>query len=72
MHSDEVKNTVRDLFSQELLIVIGEKESNMNLMELDIDSLDIMKLAVALEKAFDIKIATSELTEIKTFNDIIK
>lgn len=71
MNKNELIEVVKDIMSQELMITMDSVELDTDLENLDIDSLDVMKMAIALENTFDIRIETRELTQIETFGDVI-
>jgi acyl carrier protein len=71
MKREEILKTVQSIFSKELQVDISDDEMEVSLATLNIDSLDILKLAIALEKTFDIEISTSEIANINTFKDIV-
>ncbi len=71
MNREELMSTVREIISREAKINTDNIELDTELMSLDIDSLDMMKVALALEKSFDITITTAELAQIRTFGDVI-
>jgi len=52
-------------------ISFKQVEEDTLLEDLDIDSLDVMKLAVVIEKHFNIEITTKELENLQSFGDII-
>lgn len=71
MNREHLVDTVKKIIDQELKLETENIKLNTLLTKLDIDSLDMMKLALALEKSFNITITTSELEQIRTFGDII-
>ncbi len=46
-----------------------KEESNLN-EDLDIDSLDLTEIALAVEKTFDVLISDSDLKDIETVKDL--
>ena len=71
MKREELIVTVISMISQEVEVPVDNIELGMELADLDIDSLDVLKLAAAFEKSFNITISTAELMQIKTVGDII-
>ena len=71
MKREELIMTVKSIISQEIEIPVDSIELDTPLADLDIDSLDVLKLAAAFEKSFNITISTAELMQIKTVGDII-
>ena len=72
MNREELMQIVREIIGQEAKVNTDQIEPDVELTNLDIDSLDILKIAVALEKSFNITITTAELERIKTFGDVIE
>lgn len=72
MNIEELTKIVMDIISQEAKINVDQIGRDVVLADLDIDSLDILKIASALEKRFKITITTTELEQIKTFGDVIQ
>jgi acyl carrier protein len=71
MTRDELEQTVQQMIAQEADIPIEAIEPHLSLVDLGVDSLDVLKLAVAFEQRFDITITTAELTRIRTLADIV-
>ena len=71
MKREELIVTVISMISQEVEVPVDNIELGMELADLNIDSLDVLKLAAAFEKSFNITISTAELMQIKTVGDII-
>ena len=71
MKREELIMTVKSIISQEIEIPVDSIELDTPLADLDIDSLDVLRLGVAFEKSFNITITTAELLSIKTVGDII-
>ena len=72
MTREDLIITVCTILNQEFAVPIVSVDWGTNLEELNLDSLDLLKLAVALEKEYNIKIQTPELVQIQTFGDIIR
>ena len=63
---------VRDVILKELRKFSNKEISDdSNIKDLNIDSLDLLQLVVALEKNMQISISDEELLSIKTVKDII-
>lgn len=63
---------VKSVISQEILIPLDDMRLDTKLLELAMDSLDIFKVALALEDFFGIILSTEEIRQIETVEDIIK
>jgi acyl carrier protein len=62
---------VKIIVNRETKIPLDDLTSGSRLGDFDIDSLDILKLALAFEKTFSIELAPAELAEVETFDDVI-
>ncbi len=71
MNREELMKLARTIISEEAKIEPDLIQPDIELRSLDIDSLDMLKVALVLEKSFDVTITTLELEEIKTFNDVL-
>ena len=71
MNGQELKVTVIDLISREIETPADGIGMDTTLEMLDIDSLDILRLAETFERTFKITIGTAELTQIETVEDIV-
>jgi acyl carrier protein len=71
MNREHLIERLKQIFQSEVKINIDNIDPDAELTTLDIDSLDILKVAAAVEKSFDIKISTNELAEIRTFANMI-
>jgi acyl carrier protein len=71
MERAEIIATVNEMISQETHVPKEKLDLDASLTDLDIDSLDILKLAAGFERVFNIKISTAELMEIRTVGDIV-
>ena len=71
MKREELIGTVKTIIGREVEIPIDNLELSTQLADLNIDSLDVLKLGLALEKSFNIRLSTTELVRIKTFGDIV-
>lgn len=71
MGRNEIAERVTDIVSREANITLGNMDLSTQLATIDIDSLDLIKVAVAIEKDFNVTIVTSELMQMTTFGDIV-
>lgn len=71
MRGEELNVTVIDIVSREIGTPADRIGMDTTLVMLDIDSLDILRLAETFERTFKITIGTAELTQIKTIGDIV-
>lgn len=71
MTREQIIRKLREIFSKHLGIDMSNVELDAPLQSLDIDSLDMMNLAVAIEKEFDVQISTADLMEIKSMEDVV-
>ena len=71
MKREELIGTVKDIIGHEVEVPVDNLELDTQLADLDIDSLDVLKLGLAFEKSFNIQLSTSELVRIRTFGDIV-
>ena len=66
-----VEDKVKNIFKKVLDIQPGEIEADVSLAEsLEIDSTEMVEIAVALKKEFNIPIADNELKKTHSFNQI--
>lgn len=68
---DDLLATVRDTICVETGVPSDRLDLGTKLADLDIDSIDVLRLAAVFEKRFNIKISTAELTHIRTIGDIV-
>lgn len=71
MTREQIICKVREIFREHLGIDMNNVELDAPLQSLEIDSLDMMNLAVALEKEFDVQISTADLMKIKSMEDVV-
>lgn len=71
MQREEIITTVKDVISQETEVPADEIELETRLVDLGIDSLDVLKFALAFENLFKITISTGEVLQIQTVGDIV-
>jgi acyl carrier protein len=71
MSRDEIVERVTGIVAKETNIDLGDVDLGTKLESIDIDSLDMIKVAVALEKHFNVTIVTAELMQMDTFGDIV-
>lgn len=62
---------IREVVAREVGIEPGAIQLDSQLGDFDIDSLDIMRLAVVFERTFKINVAAGELGGLVTFGDIV-
>ena len=62
---------VKTIFEKELKVRADHLDLDTRLAEIDIDSLDVIKIALAVEKSFHVHITTGEIQGIERFGDII-
>ncbi len=71
MQHEEIIATVKDVISQETEVPAEGIELSTRLVDLGIDSLDVLKFALAFESLFKITISTAEVLQIQTVGDIV-
>jgi acyl carrier protein len=71
MGRNEIFARVTDIVAREVNIIVDNMDLSTRLETIDIDSLDMIKVAAAIEKDFDVTIDTSELMQMNTFGDIV-
>ena len=71
MKREDLAITVREMVSREIGTPADRIGMDTTLVMLDIDSLDVLRLAETFEKTFKITISTAELTQIETIGDIV-
>jgi len=73
MSDDEIRQRVRDVMAEEFELERDELRPEATLYEeLGLDSLDAVDMVVALEKAFDVKLASQEeVRSVRTVGDIV-
>jgi acyl carrier protein len=71
MPREELAQTVVQMIARETDLSVDGITERTHLAEMGVDSLDILKLAVAFERQFDITITTADLNRIRTLGDIV-
>ncbi len=71
MQRDELSQTVMRLIAREVDMPVESIGLNSTLEDLGVDSLDVLKLAIAFEQTFNISISTEDLVRIRSVADII-
>jgi acyl carrier protein len=71
MQRDELIARVRAIVEREIQIPADELQLDARLGDFELDSLDVMKLALAFERAFGIKLAPAEVAQVETFGDVV-
>ena len=71
MGRNEIFARVTDIVACEIQISLNNMDLTTRLETIDIDSLDMIKVAAAIEKNFNVTIVTSELMQMNTFGDIV-
>lgn len=71
MQQEELLIIIRRTISQETGMPLENVEVDTKLADLDVDSLDMLKLILVFEKSFDITISAAEIMCIKTIGDVI-
>lgn len=63
-------NKIIEIISERTDIPVTAINAETNLLELDIDSLDIINIIMDVEYCFNVKIDDDEIVELRTPNDI--
>ena len=71
MSREELIERVKRIIAQEAKISLNGVTLETRLEDINIDSLDMIEVALALEKSFNITIVTTELLQFETFEDVI-
>lgn len=71
MSREELIERVKEIIAQEAKISLNGVQLDTRLEDINIDSLDMIEVALALEKSFNITIVTTELLQFETFGDVI-
>lgn len=71
MEREEIITTVKDVISRETEVPADSIELGTRLADLGIDSLDVLKFALAFENLFKITISTADVLQIQTVGDIV-
>lgn len=73
MSNDEVAQKVMDIIAESLGVKRSEVTPTASFItDLNADSLDIVELVMAIEKAFDLEIPDDEAEKIRTVQDAIE
>ena len=67
-----VENVKEVIAKADILGDVEEMQSDVELSEQGIDSLDVVNVYLLLEEKFDIKIPDEDLDAVKTIDDIVK
>jgi acyl carrier protein len=68
---EEYLVTIRALLAEQTKRSMDEFNLDSTLADIDLDSLDVVKLAGAAERTFGVTISTQELMTAKTLGDIV-
>ena len=72
MTSEELSEKVQDIIAASLKLERGEVRPEVSFKaDLDADSLDVIEMALAMEKEFGIRLPDEALPQIKTVQDAI-
>jgi acyl carrier protein len=71
MRRNEIVERVTGIVAQEANITLEDIDLDTKLDSIEIDSLDMIKVAAAIEKDFNITIVTADLMQMDTFGDIV-
>lgn len=63
-------NKILEIISIHLSIAVDELNEEMTFIELNMDSLNLMKIIMGIENVFDIHIEDFEIVELRTISDI--
>ena len=63
-------NKILEIISIHLSIAVEELNEEMTFIELNMDSLNLMKIIMGIENVFDIHIEDFEIVELRTISDI--
>lgn len=72
MQQDDIIAILKDFFHEYLEIPPTNITMDTSLVEINVDSLDLIKLALACESRFQIRIDTEDLAGIVTFGNIVE
>lgn len=63
---------IKEIVAESLSVDMNELSLETNFKDdLDVDSLDLFEVVMALEEAFDVEIPTEELNSIATIGDVV-
>ena len=71
MSRNEIVQRVTGIVAREANVTLEDMDLSTRLESIDIDSLDMIKVAGAIEKDFNVTIVTTELLQMNTFGDIV-
>jgi acyl carrier protein len=71
MSRNEIVERVTGIVAREANVTLDNMDLSTRLESIDIDSLDMIKVAGAIEKDFNVTIVTAELMQMNTFGDIV-
>ena len=60
-----------EIISIRVAIPVSAINADTNLLELDIDSLDVINIVMDVEYSFNVKFEDDEIVELRTPNDIV-
>ena len=64
-------NNVIEIISNRVAIPVSAITADTNLLELDIDSLDVINIVMDVEYSFNVKFEDDEIVELRTPSDIV-
>ncbi len=64
------EDRIREIFAEQLKIDETELTRDFDLADLDVDSLDLLQLVVAIEEEFDISLDEEELLQLETLGSM--
>lgn len=64
-------NKVIEIISNRVAIPVSAINADTNLLELDIDSLDVINIVMDVEYSFNVKFEDDEIVELRTPSDIV-
>lgn len=64
------EDRIREIFAEQLKIDETELTRDLDLADLDVDSLDLLQLVVAIEEEFDISLDEEELLQLETLGSM--
>jgi len=71
MSRNEIVERVTGIVAREANVTLENMDLSTRLESIDIDSLDMIKVAGAIERDFNVTIVTTELLQMNTFGDIV-
>ncbi|RMF02067.1 MAG: acyl carrier protein [Bacteroidetes bacterium] len=70
---DQLKEIIKPFLEYEDDAIFAGIKPDTNLLdELNLDSVDLIEIVIEIEGAFDIKIADTEIQQIKTVHDVVE